>query len=77
MLAEKAGIALPAPDNSDTTKRDLLKQKVLEINEIVANYYHQNLYTPKAKPAQEYVKSRKLDNNTLKKFMIGYSGRWR
>mgnify|MGYP002577584453 CR=1 FL=1 len=77
MLAEKAGIALPAPDNSDTTKRDLLKQKVLEINEIVANYYHQNLYTPKAKPAQEYVKTRKLDNNTLKKFMIGYSGRWR
>ena len=28
---------------------------------------------PTAKPAQEYVKKRKLDNNTLKKFMIGYS----
>ena len=27
-----------------------------------------------AKEAQEYVKKRKLDNNTLKKFMIGYSG---
>jgi len=72
ILAEKAGITLPA-DNTQETKRDILRQKVYEINEIVANFYHQNLYTPKAKAAQEYVKKRKLDNNTLKKFMIGYS----
>ena len=33
----------------------------------------QNGYKPTAKEAQEYVKSRKLDNNTLKKFTIGYA----
>jgi len=72
MLAEKAGITLPA-DNTQDSKKEMLKQKVYEINEIVANYYHQNIYTQNAKIAQEYVKKRKLDNNTLKKFMIGYS----
>ena len=73
ILAEKAGIPLPISDNTNDTKKEMLKQKIYEINELVANFYHQNLYTSIAKPDQEYVKKRKLDNNTLKKFMIGYS----
>ncbi len=73
ILAEKANIALPVSDNAQDAKKEMLKQKVYEINEIVAKFYHENLYKPSAKPAQEYVKKRKLDNNTLKKFMIGYS----
>lgn len=72
-LAEKAGITLPTSDNDKDAKKDILRQKVYEINEFVAEYYHQNLYKPTAKEAQEYVKQRKLDNNTLKKFKIGYS----
>lgn len=75
ILAEKAGITLPVSDNTQDMKKEMLKQRVYEINEIVANFYHQNLYNPRAKEAQEYVKKRKLDNNTLKKFMIGYSFR--
>lgn len=51
-----------------------MKEKVFEVNKVAAEYFHNNLYTPKAKQAQEYVKSRKLDNNALKKFQIGYSG---
>ncbi len=74
MPADKAGIALPTSDNPQDIKKDLLKKKVYEINELVANFYHNFLYTPNAKRAQEYVKKRKLDNKTLKKFMIGYSG---
>lgn len=73
MLAEKAGIALPTVDNDRDNKRQILKEKVYSINQIVAELYHENLYKPQAKMAQEYVKKRKLDNNTLKKFMIGYS----
>ena len=75
ILAEKAGITLPVSDNTQDMKKEMLKQKVYEINEIVANFYNENLYKPSAKEAQEYVKKRKLDNNTLKKFMIGYSNR--
>lgn len=73
MLAEKAGIALPTIDSDVDNKRQMLKEKVYQINELVANLYHENLYKPQAKIAQEYVKKRKLDNNTLKKFTIGYA----
>ena len=52
----------------------MLKLKVYEINEIAAKFYHENLYKPTSKPAQEYIKKRRLDNRTLKSFLIGYSG---
>lgn len=74
-MLKKHGIQLPVSDNKEEMHKEILRKKVYEINEIVANYYHQNLYTHNAKSAQEYVKKRKLDNNTLKKFMIGYSNR--
>ncbi len=40
---------------------------------IQANY-HDLLYQPESKLAQEYVKKRKLDNQTLQNFLIGYAG---
>lgn len=73
ILADKAGITLPTIDTGEDSKRQELKQKVYEINEIVANLYHETLYGPNAKIAQEYVKKRKLDNKTLKNFKIGYA----
>ena len=54
-------------------KVKLLKNKVYEINEVAAQFYHENLYKPTSKIAQDYVKKRKLDNKTLKAFTIGYS----
>ncbi len=75
MLADKAGITLPQLETSKEEQKKLeLQEKVYKINEFTAEYYHQNLYKPTAKPAQDYVKKRRLDNNTLKKFQIGYSG---
>lgn len=50
-----------------------LKDKVYQINKFTANFFHENLYKQDAKIAQEYVKKRKLDNNTLKTFCIGFS----
>lgn len=52
----------------------LLKEKVFAVNKAAAEFFHNNLYGANAKQAQEYVKKRKLDNNSLKKFQIGYSG---
>ena len=74
MLAERANITLPTLEGSLEDNKTLeLKAKVYKINELAAAFYHQNLYNPSSKPAQEYVKKRKLDNKTLKKFLIGYS----
>ena len=74
MLAERSGIVLPNDQTTVDGKKEMLKEKVYEINKLTAEFYHNNLYLPTAKPAQEYVKKRKLDNATLKNFLIGYSG---
>jgi len=75
ILAEKANITLPQINVSEEEqKRLMLKEKVYEINKIAAEFFHNNLYEKNAVPAQNYVKKRKMDNATLKKFQIGYSG---
>ncbi len=77
MLAERANITLPRIETTEEEAKIMaLRDKVYKINEFTANYYHENLYKPTAKPAQEYVKKRRLDNATLKKFQIGYSGNY-
>ncbi len=77
MLANRAGVELPVSSNSaEDDKRERLKSRVYEVNKCAAEFYHENLYKPTAKPGQEYVKKRHLDNKTLKTFKIGYSGRF-
>ena len=74
MLAERAGINLPTTGSFQDEKLAKLKAKVYDVNNFSAEYYHKNLYKPTSKLGQEYIKKRKLDNNTLKSFMIGFSG---
>lgn len=76
MLAERANIQLPTLENREDAAKEALKSKVYKVNEFTAEYYHQNLYKPTSKMAQEYVKKRKLSNDTLKSFRIGFSGKF-
>ena len=76
MLAERANINLPALENNADSAREELKAKVYKVNAFTADFYHKNLYLPTAKIAQEYVKKRKLSNETLKSFQIGFSGKF-
>ena len=73
ILAERVGIKLPTLEGSMDNKRQELKEKVYEINKLAALFYHEALYKPTSKLAQEYVKKRKLDNKTLKAYTIGYA----
>lgn len=75
-LAERSNIQLPTLENSGDASKELLKSKVYKVNEFTANYYHQNLYKPESKIAQEYIKQRKLTNEILKSFQIGFSGKF-
>ena len=76
MLAERANIKLPTLSNYEDEKIAKLKAKVYDVNNFAAEFYHKNLYRPESKQGQEYIKKRKLDNNTLKSFLIGYSGQF-
>ncbi len=76
LLAERANIQLPTLENNVDSAKEALKAKVYKVNEFTAKYYHENLYRPESKMAQEYIKKRKLSNETLKSFQIGFSGKF-
>lgn len=75
-LAERANIQLPTLENNADTAKEELKAKVYKVNEFTAEFYYQNLYKTTAKLAQEYVKKRKMNKETLESYRIGYSGKF-
>ena len=77
MLANRANIELPTLTGTPQEEKNAnLKSKVYKINEEAARFYHENLYKPTSKFAQEYIKKRELNNKTLQSFLIGYSGKF-
>ena len=75
-LAERSNIQLPTLDNHQDLQKEKLKEKVFKVNEFTAQFYHENLYKPESKIAQGYIKKRKLTNETLKSFRLGFSGKF-
>ena len=75
-LAARANVVLPTLENNADSAKEELKAKVYKVNEFTAKFYHENLYKPEAKMGQEYVKKRKLTNETLKAYRIGFSGKF-
>ena len=75
-LAERGHVKLPEVNDEEFNKKQYMLDRMSKINLETATFYHERLYTPVAKIAQDYVKTRKLDNHTLKAFKIGYSGEY-
>ena len=75
-LAQRSNIQLPTLEGGGDTAKEKLKEKVYQVNEFTAKYYHENLYKSESKIAQEYIKKRKLTNETLQSFQIGFSGKF-
>ena len=75
-LAERSNIQLPTLENNRDSAKEELKAKVYKVNEFTAQFYHENLYKPESKIAQGYIKKRKLTNETLKSFRLGFSGKF-
>ncbi len=73
-LADRANIKLPVNANQEDSKLEELKSKVYKVNAFTAEYYHKRLYQPISKMGQEYVKKRKLTNDTLEAYKLGFSG---
>ncbi len=75
-LAERAKIPVPISDDKEYNKLQYLKDRMFKINIDAAEFYHERLYKPFAKIAQDYVKKRKMDKTVLEKFKLGYSGEY-
>ena len=69
LLANRVNIELPTLDNLEDDKTARLKSKVYEINKIAAEFYHENLYKPASKTAQEYIQNKIID--LAKEMIIG------
>ena len=76
-LAEKAGMDLPQMQNSQKINQTKeLKARILSALDYAYKHYVENLYSKEAKPAQEYIKTRKFTRRELEDFKIGYSKDW-
>ena len=77
MLADRAGIRLPEKEYSkEAREKDDRKQVLLDIYRSAAAYYIYKLGTPQGKTALAYLKNRGLSDETIKRFGLGYSGKY-
>ena len=73
MLAERAQIRLPEPEDESYRKEAQLRDKVRESLVEAARYFYQNLMSPRGKTAKDYLSNRKISGATAKAFGLGYS----
>ena len=75
-LAGRAGIRLPAQEYSPQERRSRdEKEALLNVNRIAGAYYYYMLRTPEGKSGMDYLKGRRLTDETMKNFGLGYAGK--
>ena len=76
MLADRAGVKLPRMEYSKEAKAQAdLKAALLEINKLAANYFYYQLKQPQGRMGYEYFTKRKLTDETIRRFGLGYSNK--
>ena len=74
LLAEKAGVALIAASSPQKQVDDKKRDRLSEINEAAAEYYHHLLLNTSAgKMARDYTIERGLSPQTIDNFQLGFS----
>ena len=71
MLAEKAGIKLPRFGGAEKKELTSLANQLYKINEAAVSFFHETLNH--SHQAKEYLASRGIGDETVKKFRIGYA----
>ena len=75
-LADRAGITLPeAEDSKEARAQRDLKKTLLEINRLAANYFYYQLKQPQGRPGYEYLKNRRLTDETITHFGLGFANK--
>ena len=76
-LADRAGVELPEQEYSKEAKeRADTKAVLLEINKLAAQYYYVQLKKEQGVHALSYLKDRKLSDDTIRAFGLGYSNKY-
>ncbi|MCI8511917.1 MAG: DNA primase [Lachnospiraceae bacterium] len=75
-LADRAGITLPEAEYSKEARAQAdLKNVLLEINRLAANYFYYQFKQPAGRVGYEYFKNRGLSDTTIRHFGLGYSNK--
>jgi DNA primase len=74
-VATKMGIPLPQREFSSPheAREAGLRKQLLEIHEAATQYFQQNLHSPEAARAREYMTARGISPETIKTFRLGYA----
>ena len=73
LLAQRAGVSLKPRTEADLVE-DKLKQRLREINEIAAKYFHNLLLnSPEGEKARSYLAQREMNPETISRFQVGYA----
>ena len=76
LLADRAGITLPEAEYSKEARAQAdLKNTLLEINRLAANYFYYQLKQPNGRIGYEYFKNRALTDDTIRHFGLGYANK--
>lgn len=77
MLAERAGVELPAMEYSKEAKEKAnLKNTLLEMNKLAARYFYSQLKGKNGEHAYRYLTDRGLTDITITQFGLGYSNKY-
>ncbi|WP_027218406.1 DNA primase [Butyrivibrio fibrisolvens] len=73
-LADRSGVALSAADDTEEARKERSQRQLLyDINKEAAKYYFYELRGTGGKTGLDYFQKRKLSNETMQKFGLGYS----
>lgn len=76
LLADRSGVTLPKMEYSKEAKAQAdLRAVLLEINRQAANYFYYQLKQPQGKLGYEYLVNRKLSEDMIKHFGLGYANK--
>ena len=75
-LADRAGVELPQkePTREERAQADL-RSAILEINKLAAGYFYHQLKQPQGRAGYEYLKGRKLSDETIRRFGLGFANK--
>ena len=77
MLAKRANIEIPqTEDNSAWLRARQKRERLYQALMLARDFYCRNLFLPQNKVALDYLYSRGIDDDLIKKFHIGYSDSW-
>lgn len=76
-LADRAGVALPEREMTGEDKKRMdRKNRLLEINKTAAKYYYYQLRHLPGAPGYQYLKNRKLTDETISHFGLGFANKY-